>query len=240
MKKLMCILSLWISFSIVQATEQDSLFLSAQKQYKSGAYEKAYLIFDGLIKEGYQTANLYYNFANTCFEVGEIAQSIAYYEKALKLHPNDEDIQSNLIYVKSSLGIDEGLSKSLWPQWVVQSIYVIFFVFFWSTLLLSGIYFINKKNERVRKYKWVLFVLTGMTALLAIQSVQTYLTQKKVFAIVQDDIHLYRYPSSFALEVYEIFTGQKIEVLQSEGGWSKIKADGEKTGWIPAHYMIEI
>lgn len=240
MKKLIYLISILISLSVAHATEQDSLFLAAQKQYHSGNFAKAYLLFDGLIKEGYHSGNLYYNFANTCFEVGDIAKAIAYYEKALKLQPEDMGVKNNLRYARKELGMDEEKKEGLLPIWFKKNIYIFTFWFFWGALFLTAFYFIQNRGQKSRRYKLFLIVLASITILLVFQSIQTYLQQRKVFAIVQGDLHIHQHSTTFSPEVYEVFAGQKIEVMQSKNGWVKIKADGGKPGWIPSYYLIEI
>jgi uncharacterized protein YgiM (DUF1202 family) len=51
---------------------------------------------------------------------------------------------------------------------------------------------------------------------------------------------LYKNPAVLSQEVYDVFNGQKVEVLQQSNGWSEIKTDKNKTGWVISEGLIVI
>ncbi|MGL4806375.1 MAG: tetratricopeptide repeat protein, partial [Bacteroidales bacterium] len=72
----------------------------AVQAYEKGEYQKAADLYESLTKEGYNSADLYYNLGNAYYKAGENAQAILNYERALLYAPNDADLKTNLEIAK--------------------------------------------------------------------------------------------------------------------------------------------
>ena len=59
--------------------------------------------FKLIIENGEHSAALYFNLGNSYYKINDLANSIYYYEKALKLMPNDSDVLNNLSYSQNML-----------------------------------------------------------------------------------------------------------------------------------------
>ena len=58
------------------------------------------------------------------------------------------------------------------------------------------------------------------------------------YAIAQEELSLYKNPGVLSQEVYDIFNGQKIQVLHQKDGWSEIKTEKNKSGWVISEGLI--
>ena len=74
----------------------------AAKAYADKNYQEAAMIYDSLINKG-QSADLYYNYANTQFRLNNIGKAILFYERALVLSPYDSDIRRSLEYANTMI-----------------------------------------------------------------------------------------------------------------------------------------
>ncbi|MDZ7613015.1 MAG: tetratricopeptide repeat protein [Flavobacteriaceae bacterium] len=81
----------------VHGQSADSLFVEANKLYQNeNTPEEALQVYADIEKQNIVSYELYYNIANTYYKTNQVAESIYYYEKALQLKPNDEDVLFNL------------------------------------------------------------------------------------------------------------------------------------------------
>ena len=226
------------------ADETDSLFKVGNAAYARGDFEKAYNVYDGLVREGVKDASLFYNFANTCIQVNEPARAIAFYEKAIKLNPKDKEARHNLREVNKVLGVR---SKTEW----LENIYflrktkitgLLGLLFVWLGIVI--IYRPLIKEKEPRKKKWLIAGLTSW-ALAIFLFVLTFDSWDKSrpdhFGIVViNDVVAKETPAKSGLEIFELKPGIKVRVIENEAEWSKIKADNGRKGWIPTSVLVMI
>ena len=99
MKKLLSVVI--FLFGLVAFGQNETLFNQATEAYNEGAYQKAVDNYLEILDNGQHSAELYYNLGNSYYKLNQIAPSIYYYEKALLLRPNDEEIKNNLAYANN-------------------------------------------------------------------------------------------------------------------------------------------
>jgi tetratricopeptide (TPR) repeat protein len=231
-----------ICFSIigVSAQEKDSLFAVGNNLYLQKNYEKAFQIYDGLVREGFQDPSLWYNFANVCMQMVLPEKALAYYEKALQIHPKDAEIQSNLKFVRHQLNLID-TDSSFFKKMDETYLYAITVLLTWVSVLLILVILIYQKFKRNRIYQLATILSVLITLFFLFQSFSVYqIRHLKKFAIAQEELLLYKNPAVLSQEVYDVFNGQKVEVLQQSNGWSEIKTDKNKTGWVISEGLIVI
>jgi len=107
----------------VQAQTPDSLFTSANKLYQQEKYIEALDQYQKIEKQDLESVSLYFNMANIYYRTNQVAPAVYYYEKALKLNPNDNDIQVNLEFAnRMILDNIEPLPKSLWQKFMESTV----------------------------------------------------------------------------------------------------------------------
>ena len=84
------------------ADNTDELWQRANTAYNSGDYAQAETCYTRILEQGLYSASLYYNLANAHFKQNELGKALLYYNRALRLRPNDEDIRHNLEYAKQT------------------------------------------------------------------------------------------------------------------------------------------
>lgn len=244
MKKVVYILLLLIT--VASGAQNEVLFNAGNKAYNEGNYQEAITSYERILDSGVHSAALYFNLANAYYKQNRIAPSIYYYEKALQLAPNDNEIKANLSFAQNMTidAIEEipkvGVSKIFkgivnilsFDAWAIISIaMVVLFV-----LLFLGYYF-SQATARKR----FAFVISSAAIIMAVISLffafQKYEYDKKdrpaiVFAQeteVKTDPNL---RSEIAFVLHE---GTKVQILEFyEEDWIKIKLSDGKTGWIPS------
>ena len=82
--------------SLVFAQSPESLFSQANALYQTQQFEGAIELYQQILSQGFESKAVYYNLGNCYYRLEDIGKSILYFEKALKLDPNDGDIRYNL------------------------------------------------------------------------------------------------------------------------------------------------
>lgn len=102
MKKLLTILALMFCVGAAFAANETCAGIEAgTKAYNEGEFERAIDEWRTCVDNGYENADLFFNLGNAYFRNGNLGFAIFYYKTALKLRPNDDDIQHNLNFAQA-------------------------------------------------------------------------------------------------------------------------------------------
>ena len=104
------IIILMMTFSNICHSQQEynssiliDKFTEANNFYNNSKYEKSVEIYLEILDSGHHSAELYYNLGNSFYKLNNIANSILYYEKSLRLNPKDKDVMNNLKMVNNGI-----------------------------------------------------------------------------------------------------------------------------------------
>ena len=153
-----------------QTDESTHHFQQANQYYLNEDYQHALESYQQILQSGYESAELYYNMGNVFYKLKNIPSAILYYEKALVLKPNDEDIRFNLS-LANQLTTDK--IEAL-PQ---------FFISRWYHSLTS---LLNEKG-----WSWISIVafFLFMTSLMYLSANLTLSGGTLISAIIQNSFH---------------------------------------------------
>lgn len=85
------------------AEDVHSVFERANRAYQQNQPEQAIELYQSLLAEKVDSADLLYNLGNAYYRLGKIGFSILSYEKALRLAPRDAELRANLAFVRSKI-----------------------------------------------------------------------------------------------------------------------------------------
>lgn len=224
--------------------QNELFFEQGNALYNDGKFAEAIDKYQQILDSGEHSAELYYNMANAHYKLNNVAPSIYYYEKALQLKPNDEEIKNNLSYaqnmtidaidVQAEVGFSK-LIKSLinffsFDTWAKLSLgFMILFI-----LLFLAYYFShNTVNKRIAFIGFVcsLFFM-GLTLALAFQK-QTLNSKNKPAIVFAQEVSVKNGPNNKSEELFKLHEGTKVQVIESFEDWKKIKINQETEGWLP-------
>jgi len=243
MKQILYIISFLFSFGLY--AQNQALFDQANNLYNAGKYAEAIDNYKAILETEMHSADLYYNLANAHYKLNNIAPSIYYYEKALLLNPNDDDIKNNLAFAKNMTidAIDNipdaGFSKLLnntthklsFDGWAKMAIA---FVFIFVLLFLIYYFAYSTLNKR-------LAFIGSITALILVFvtlafTFHNYNLDKKdnpAIIFVQES-KVKSNPNSRSEESFRLHEGTKVQVIETYNDWKKIKLSDGKMGWVIA------
>lgn len=245
MKNIVYILLLFVQFAGAQSFEQGN------DLYKKGNFKAAVVQYEGIIKQGKESSELYYNLGSAYYKLNQVAPAVFYLEKALLLNPGNKDAQVNLAYAQK-MTIDDikavprvGFSKLVYNAtgnyhyntwaWVAVSFSVLFL------LLFVGYYFSGRTLFK-RIFFVGMFVAIGALALSIVSAIYVKSQKNKEnYAIVFTDVvSVKAEPQEKAQDAFVLHAGTRVNVLEKADGWKKIQLADEHIGWIPEGDIKEI
>ncbi|MGV3697809.1 tetratricopeptide repeat protein [Flavobacterium sp.] len=250
MKKLL-VLFLLITASLGYAIEYDNPFVEGNQLYAAEKYELAIQKYESVVNSGKQSAELYFNLANSYYKLHKVAPAIYNYEKALLLSPNDSEIQTNLEFARK-MTIDDikvipkvGFNKLLsditsryyydtWA-WIAVGFAFLFLLFF------IGYYF-SQKTVLKRIFFIGMFVwLMGIVLSTASGFYEKNRNENERPAIIfAENTPLKSEPKSGSTDTTILHEGTKVYILESIANWKKVELTDETTGWIAESAIKEI
>jgi tetratricopeptide (TPR) repeat protein len=241
MKQIFYILLFLFSFGLL--AQNQTLFEKANTLYNEGKYAEAIDNYSAILETEKHSADLYYNLANAHYKLNNIAPSIYYYEKALLLNPNDDDIKNNIAFAKNmtidAIDIipDAGFSKLLktttnkmsFDAWAkIAVVLVICFVililvyYFTYSTLSKRLAFISSTSALILAFIALLFAFHKYN-----------LDKKDNPAIVfAQESKVKSDPNNRSEESFRLHEGTKIQVIDTYNDWKKIKLSDGKEGWL--------
>jgi len=249
MKQIFYILVVLCSSGIF--AQNQTLFEQGNQLYNQGKYAEAIAKYEAILATNNHSEALYFNLANAHYKLDHIAPSIFYYEKALRLAPEDQDIKNNLAFAKNmtidaiDTVPDAGFSKMIkkitdimsfddWSKVAVGSV----IVFVLLILLYYFTYSTNKKRLAFITSNLFLFV-AAMSLLIAFHKFNLSKKDKPAIVFAQETV-IKSEPNNRSQELFRLHEGTKVQILDTINRWDKIKLADGKTGWIEKEDIKEL
>lgn len=242
-----------IGFSLffdAKAQKPEELLTQANSLYNENSFDSALVVYKNIIDQGYSSATLYYNIGNTYYKLRNYPLAIYYYEKSLKLEPNNTDTQHNIEIAKLFLtdkieAVPELFIKTWW-----NNLSNLFTINTWAviTLILIGIslmcifFYITAKTKVFKKSMFFLGILTVMLTICSFSisaKKHNYISSHNEGIIITPTITIKSSPSTSGVDLFVLHEGSKVKILDNTDGWEKIKIANGSTGWLPASAVIK-
>lgn len=242
---------IYIAILLITGLAFGQSFEQGNALYKKGDYKGAAEQYEGILKQGKQSAEVYFNLGNAYYKLNQVAPSVYNYEKALMLDPGNKDVAVNLGFAKK-MAIDDikatprvGFSKLIYNAtgqyhyntwaWIAVSFSVVFL------LLFVGYYFSGV--ALVKRIFFVgMFVAAALLALSIVAAiyVKTQKNNENYAIVFPDVITVKSEPRDAAQDAFILHSGTKVNVMQTEDSWKKIQLPDENVGWVKQNDIKEI
>lgn len=229
-----CLLALGLN-----AQDSKSLFQTANAYYQNKQYDEAEKMYTLLVKKDKHNANAYYNLGNTYYHLQQYSNAILYYEKAKKLQPDNKYIQHNIELTNNKLFSKIEFSKEFFVTKQLKNVVHTKSSYSWSVFMLIALW-VGVIAICIHYLTTNTFLFrTGLLACLAafVFAYFTYSSYKSEhqnnFAIVtQQNAFMKKAPVESMNAATALQTGLKVEIIDRDKNWLKIKLPNDKTGWI--------
>ncbi len=234
--------------SVAKADGFEKYIVEGNKQYDAKAYEKAVASYEKVLKSGYESAVLYYNLGNAYYRTGKFTKAIINYERAKRLSPNDEAINSNLKLMQNHV-VDkiEAIPEFFFFSWI-QNIRYLLSSDAWAISSIVGFvivlvmvaFFLFTTSQFVKKlafFKGVfLLLIVIVTFIFAYQQKQSVSIHNTAI-ITTPAVTVKSSPGSDGTDLFQLHEGTKVTITDEEKQWYEIKLANGSVGWLKAEEM---
>ncbi len=223
----------------------------ADSAYIRGDFASAIAIYEDILANQGESADIYYNLGNSYYKGNNIAKALLNLERAALLKPGDSDINFNLELVRSKT-VDKvsPMNEMFLISWFHSikncmgvdgwtSLAVVLFIVFVVSLALYifGKKLVLKKTSFfVALFALIFVVLANVFA----YSQKKSLTDRKNAIIMVPSITVKSTPNESGTDLFILHEGHKVAIRDaSMKEWVEIKLEDGNIGWIPVS-VIEI
>ena len=243
--------SLLFVFASVFAYGQETTKAQADSAYINNDYANAVYLYEDILANQGESADIYYNLGNSYYKMDNIAKAILNYEKALMLNPGNGDIRFNLELAQSKTvdkvtpmsevflvtwmkSLTNTMSEQGWSKLAIAS--------FILTLLGLVLYFFSKKIA-MKKIGFISALCLMLVCILAnvFASSQKSKAQSHSSAIIMEpSVTVKSTPNEGGTELFILHEGRKVMIKDNTmREWKEIQLEDGNAGWVPAS-VIEI
>lgn len=242
MKRIIISLTL-VLVSAVAFAGESSKMKEANDAYAKEKYALADSLYTEVMNKEGESAALYYNLGNAKYKQGDIAHAILYYEKSLKINPNDEDVKFNLDMARSQTvdkietiekfvlsqwnqDIQNGASSNGWAIWSIIS--------FITTLALVGVYIFSHKIlfQKIALFTAIATLLFSIISFSYAKAQYKAMTENEEAIIVAPTVTGKSSPDESGTDLFVLHEGTKVRIKSKIGNWIEIQMEDGNTGWI--------
>ena len=251
MKKIVVIFSLLCLTISLSAMDNKITITAANKAYTDGLYTNALELYKQVLKDGYESADLYYNIGNVYYKMNDFTSAILYYERAKKLSPGNEDIDYNLKVANSKIADKiEPIPELFYRRWYT-SLTRQFSADTWATagiigfivsLILAAFYVISRMLFVRKLGFWLGIILLFLSVFCFLFAYQNYRTVKnQTDAIIfSPTVTIKSSPDDKSIDLFVLHEGTKVQLLDQIGTWFEIKIANGSVGWLPSSSVERI
>ena len=227
----------------MQGLAQDSLFKQANHYYNQKNYDSAMVAYHQLVENGYRDAMVYYNLGNACFKSNQIGKAILWYERALRLSPNNKDIQYNLAFAnQQTIDNIETIPPFFLKTWTlaVQNLFsaknwaiisIVLCVVLVCFILL--IFTVSNYQLRMMFFFFACLSLTVTTASIVFATLQTNnATRTDEGIVIQSSVTLKSTPDNSGTDLFTVHEGAKVKITDNAGQWIEVQFVNGSKGWM--------
>jgi tetratricopeptide (TPR) repeat protein len=229
--------------SLAQTSENSRTFLNAIRLYREGQFKPAADEFLKIAQTGVRNGKLFYNLGNTYLKIGKLGHSILWYERALKLIPNDPDLKFNLNFARTLVKDKREEQRppllnvlffwqDLFSEKSIQWIAIISNMVFWLILAsyLSPIPSL-KTATSVKVFKYLSLAIALVFSLTAFYQ---YFAKRYINygIILPEKVSVRSGLTETATELFLLHSGTKVKIERQDRDYYRIYFSRDKIGWL--------
>lgn len=223
----------------------------ADSAYIKNDYANAVNLYESILKNAGESADIYYNLGNSYFKMNNIAKAVLNYERALLLNPGDNDIRFNLELARSKT-VDKVTPASemffvTWTQSLINCMSerawsrtgIIMFIL---TLLMLSLFIFGKRIalKKIGFISAICFFVICIFANIFASEQKAELVNHENAIIMAPSVTVKSTPNQSGTDLFILHEGRKVMIKDnSMKEWKEIKLEDGNVGWVPTN-VIEI
>jgi tetratricopeptide (TPR) repeat protein len=228
-----------------------ALFKKGNNLYQKANYKEAAATYQKMVDDGYQSASLYFNLGNAYYKNGDIAPALLYYEKAHRLSPGDEDIRINIQFANSKTtdkieAAPEFFITKWWTGFILAlpantlAVFSVLLFIGASCLLILYRFSGSVMVKKISFYSAILLLLLSIGTVFISGRQAAYFDAHHDGIIFNSSVNVKNAPSNTAKNGFVLHEGTKVNILDKNASWIKIKLANGNEGWVGAADVREI
>lgn len=215
--------------------------------YNDGHFRRAIEILevekDAMLKDGLESAGLYYNLGNAYFRMNDLANARLYYEKALLIDPSDRDTRHNIDYLSTKIEdkilVADTFFLNIWFR-AVQNLFAsnawaIIAVVFFLTLITGLVAFFFSRSVVIKKTAFYIGIVSLVIVIFA--NVFAFRQKDKIenrdsAVIMVGSASVVSSPDINSKALFVLHAGTKVYITKQDRNWLEIEIDNGSVGWI--------
>jgi tetratricopeptide (TPR) repeat protein len=219
------------------------MFQQANQLYQQGKVVEAKDLYETIVRNGYVSGDLYYNLGNAYYKAGNIPRAILFYERALRLIPNDDDLRHNLQLANLMITdrIEPAPKLFIWEYWDALKDVLSVRLATWLTyggylLVIAAIAaLVLGRRYALRKAALIAGGVGGVVCVVCLSLFLAKLSDvnRTDEAILQSGIVTVKNsPDVKSSDAFVLHGGVKVKIVDRVGDWVKIRLADGKVGWM--------
>ncbi len=238
----------FLLLSVAYAQEEGVQFEEGNLYYRKANFEQAARAFEGILKNGYESVELYYDLGNCYFKLQNYPAAILAFERARRLSPRDEDVLynlrlANLRVIDKIEPVPQLFIIEWWRNFVnlfpAATWALIAIACLW-TAALAGTLFLRARSIGAQRSGFMVAGLAILLSILAFMSMYQRIQaeQHSDSAIVfAQSVSAKSAPDPQSTDLFVLHEGVKVDLLDEVGDWRKIRLADGKVGWLTISAM---
>jgi tetratricopeptide (TPR) repeat protein len=221
-----------------RAQENARRFIAAMEAYKAEDYATAIAEMESIAQSGVRNGALYYNLGSAHLKNNSLGPAILWYERALKLLPNDPDLRFNADYARSlTRDATEDPGASLvrifffWKYHLSSHTIIILAVAF---NLLFWLLMLARRFSGRRGFRYAATAVTAPTIIFIMTAVFNYYeaAHQRHGIVLTDKVSVRSGLKNTSTELFVLHAGAKVKVVKKKKDHLQIRYSKDKIGWI--------
>jgi len=237
-----------LSFGKDQA---DLLFEKANASYAKGEYKAALANYRQILNSGYESPAIYFNMGNASYKTDDIPSALLYYEKAHKLAPGDEDINFNIAMANSKTTDKiEEMPDFFLGRWIKSfilshsahtlAITSLLLILLGSALLILYFFAHSVWVKKSSFYTAILLFFFGILTVFIANRQISYFEDHRQGIVFSSSVTVKSAPNERSRALFVVHDGTKVNVMESNNDWIRIKLANGNEGWMKIADLKEI
>ena len=244
MKRYIFVLFLSLGSLLTQAASLSETKTLADSAYAKADYETAIKLYGKLAKQN-PTCDVCYNLGCAYYRIDDMAHSVLWFERALKLDPSNKDVLFNLEMARSKT-IDKIIPQHEFilftyfrsmTNWFSLRIWTIIGLLSFVLMLVLLLIFWASDSIFVRKLAFssaVLLLLISILANVCALQQRNFKQTHTSGIITVPAVTVKSTPAENGNDLFVLHEGSKVEILDSSlKEWCEVSIADGKIGWIP-------
>jgi tetratricopeptide (TPR) repeat protein len=217
--------------------QADAEFAKANQEFAQGRFKEAISGYEGLIRAGQCSANVFYDLGNAYFRTGDFGRAILNYERALALERHHPEATANLQIARDEAHALEiqpsGPERYLQFASVNQYSIAAATAFWLAIFAMFALIFKRRRSARAIAVS-ICCLLVLAVAVYAIFTLERGSKGQALAVVTGKDVQARLATADTANSVLALPVGSEIKILSTRGDWIYAALPNNLRGWIPA------